>query len=150
MLIWWAADGPYQTYLNSGIQLREARQRLTDAQIIQAEMTKTRLKEQEISKSLASRGSGSDLWTQVDKAVKDLKLGNRCSLRTPAAAARKGENFAAVELSLTGVSAQELVDLLHRIYDTGYVVILDKLDHLKPSQDKKGLDCRMQLVAPRA
>ncbi|MDZ4859484.1 MAG: type II secretion system protein GspM [Candidatus Hydrogenedentes bacterium] len=148
MVVWWAFDGPYQAYLNSGIQLSEARQRLMDAQIKQAEVVKTENRRKEI---LATLGQGSfDLWSQVDKAAKDLKLGVRCAIRTGRGMTAQGDNSTSVEVTLTNVSNQELVDLLHRVYDTGSVVVLSQLNHLKPSVDKKGLDCRMTLVAPRA
>jgi type II secretory pathway component PulM len=148
MALWWAFDGPYQAYVTSGNQLVEARQRLMDAQIKQAEVIKSENRRKEI---LATLGQGGfDLWSQIDKAAKDLNLGSRCAIRTGRALSTRGDSSTSVEVTLTGVSNQELVDLLHRVYDTGSVVVMSQLNHLKPSIDKKGLDCRMTLVAPRA
>ncbi len=148
MAIWWLIDGPYQKYVDSGTQLAAARERLLDAQIKQAEVRKTDERRKQI---LSSLGQGNfDLWSQVDKAAKDLKLGTRCTIKTGRGMTARGDKSSSVEVTLTGVSNQELVDLLHRVYDTGSVLVLSQMNHLKPSADKKGLDCRMTLVAPRA
>ncbi|HRI87459.1 MAG TPA: type II secretion system protein GspM [Candidatus Hydrogenedentes bacterium] len=148
MGVWWLFEGPYQAYLDSGAQIVEARQRLLDAKIKQAEVRKAEARQKAI---LANIGQGNfDLWSQVDKAAKDLKLGTQCSIRSGRGMTARGDNSTSVEVTLTNVTSQELVDLLHRIYDTGSIVMLSQLNHLKPSMDKKGLDCRMTLVAPRA
>ena len=64
--------------------------------------------------------------------------------------AARGQESSSDEVTLNGVSNKELVDLLHRVYDTRYIVFLSQLQYLKPSADKKSLDCRMTFVAPQA
>lgn len=148
--LFWLIDGPYQAYADSKVRVVEARQRLLDAQIKQAEVTKANERDRQIRQKLGQHGAGFDLWTEIDKAVKDLKLNTRTQMRSVRGMSSRGENNAAVEVTMNGVSTQELVNFLHRVYDTDYIVLLSQLTYLKPSVDKKGLDCRMTLVAPRA
>ena len=142
------SQGPYQKYVQSKEQVVDARERLKQAQLIQLSVQREREKQKDI---LAKLGSASDfnLWNEIDKAVKDLKLGARCSMRSNRAGSR-GQQGTSVDVTLTGVSNQELVELLHRVYDTGKLVLLSEMQYLKPSADKKGLDCRMTFVAPQA
>lgn len=143
------SQGPYQAYLRSGEQVQMARQRLLDAQILQATVERDKAKELEIRQKLPKAG-GFDLWTEIDKAVKDLKLDKRCIMQSNRGAAARGQESTSVTITLNGVSTKELVDLLHRVYDTGYFVFASQVQSLGPSPDKKGLNCRVTFVSPRA
>ena len=142
------SQGPYQKYVRSKEDVVDARERLKLAQAIRLNVQREQVKQKEI---LAKLGSASDfnLWNEIDKAVKDLKLGTRCAMRSNRAGSR-GQEGTSVDVTLNGVSNQELVELLHRVYDTGKIVLLREMQFLKPSADKKGLDCRMTFVAPQA
>lgn len=142
------SQGPYQKYVRSKEDVLDARERLKLAQIIQQSVQREQEKQKEF---LTKLGSASDfnLWNEIDKAVKDLKLGTRCSMRSNRAGSR-GQDGTSVDVTLDGVSNQELVELLHRIYDTGKIVLLREMQSLKPTADKKGLYCRMTFVAPQA
>ncbi|MCC6797651.1 MAG: hypothetical protein IT366_21235 [Candidatus Hydrogenedentes bacterium] len=142
------SQGPYQTYVQSKEKLADARENLRLAKAIQLNVQREQEKQKEILNRLGS-ASDFNLWNEIDKAVKDLKLGARCSMRSNRAGSR-GQQGTSVDVTLTGVSNQELVELLHRIYDTGKLVLLSEMQHLKPSPDKKGLDCRMTFIAPQA
>jgi hypothetical protein len=143
------AQGPYQTYVRSNDQLQQAKERFKLAQAIQATVQKERAKQQQILAKLPKAG-GFNLFTEVEKAVKDLKLGPRCAMNNKRGMAARGQESSSVEVTLNGVSNKELVDLLHRVYDTRYIVFLSQLKYLKPSADKKSLDCQMTFVAPQA
>jgi len=143
------SQGPYQAYVRSNDQVAQARERLTLAQIAQASVQRERDKQKELAAKLPEAGK-LNLWTEVDKAVKDLKLGKRCSMRSNRGMSSQKQESSSVEVTLNGVSTRELVDLVHRVYDTGYFVYLSQLMYLRPSNDQKGLDCRMTFVAPQA
>ncbi|MBM3289435.1 MAG: hypothetical protein FJY92_04720 [Candidatus Hydrogenedentes bacterium] len=143
------SQGPYQAYARSNNEVAQARERLTSARITQATVQRDREKQAEVKKKLPQAGKF-NLWSEVDKAVKDLKLGKRCSMRSNRGMSTQGQESSSVEVTLNGVSSQELVDLVHRVYDTGYFVYLSQLMYLRPSNDQKGLDCRMTFVAPQA
>ena len=143
------SQGPYQTYVRSNDQLQQAKERFKLAQAIQATVQKERTKQQQILAKLPKPG-GFNLFTEVEKAVKDLKLGPRCAMNNKRGMAARGQESSSVDVTLNGVSNKELVDLLHRVYDSRYIVFLSQLQYLKPSTDKKSLDCRMTFVAPQA
>lgn len=142
-------QGPYQAYIKSNEQIAQARERLKLAQVTQATVLKDRQRQDELKRKLPQAGKF-NLFSEVDKAVKDLKLGKRCSMRSNRGASTPGQESTSVEITLNGVSSKELVDLVHRVYDTGYFVYLSQLLYLRPSQNQKSLDCRMTFIAPQA
>ena len=150
IVAYWASQGPYDAYKNSANQVKQAQMRLQQVQIWQAEVDAARDKERKVRELLQATTGRFDLWTHVDRAVKETKLEGRAELQTDRAAASPSSNMTAVRLTLKGVSTSELVDLLHRIYDNESFVALERLDELKVSAKGQGLDCRMLLVAPRA
>ena len=143
------SQGPYQTYVQSKEQVQQARERLKVARIVQASVERDRKKQAAILEKLQKAGKF-NLWTEVDTAVKDLKLGTRCAMRSNRGSSRSGTESTSIDVTLSGVSSKELVDLLHRVYDTGYIVLLSQMRYLKPSLDKKSLDCQMTFEAPQA
>lgn len=143
------SQGPYQAYKKSIEQVAQARERLNLAKILQATVERDRKKQEAVQARIAKAGQF-NLFTEVDKAVKDLKLGARCSMRSNRGSSTPGQESSSVEITLNGVSNQELVDLLHRVYDTGRFVYLSQMLYLRPSQDAKSLDCRLTFVAPQA
>ncbi len=142
------SQGPYQAYVRSKEQLQQTRERYKQAQVIKATVEQERAKQKQIIDNISKPGSF-NLFTEVQKAVNDLKLGTRCAMRSNRGMSARGQESSSVEVTLNGVSNKELVDLLHRVYDSGYIVFLSQLTYLKPSADKKGLDCRMTFVAPQ-
>lgn len=50
-----------------------------------------------------------------------------------------------LELSVTGASLEEVVQLLHKIFSSNSMVIVQDLRELGPSKQGKGLDCRVTL-----
>lgn len=149
ILLYWGLEGPYEAYKNSAAQVKASRLRLQQAQLWQAEIEDARRKEGEILALLQAQRGGFDLWTHVDRAVKDSQLQGRAEVQSHRSGVSAGSNMSAVELTLTGVSTKELVDLLHRIYDNESFVVLQQLEQLKLSSSGQGLDCRMVLVSPR-
>lgn len=143
------SQGPYQKYKQSIDQVEQARERLKLATILRASVERDREKQKQVMEKIAKAGQF-NLFSEVDKAVKDLKLGTRCSMRSTRGVSSRDVSSSAVEITLNGVSSKELVDLLHRVYDTGRFVYLSQLLYLRPTQDQKSLDCRMTFVAPQA
>jgi hypothetical protein len=44
---------------------------------------------------------------------------------------------------------KELVNLLHKIYSSDNLIVLQKLDHLRATRDGKGLEFSATFTAPR-
>ncbi|MCC6697627.1 MAG: type II secretion system protein M [Candidatus Hydrogenedentes bacterium] len=146
IVIYWVMQGPYEAYKVSAQQVQMAQTRLKQVQLWEAEVNAARERENELAKKLSG---GFDLWTHVDRAVKEAKLEDRAEVKSHRAGSSSASNMTAVELDLSGVSTKELVELLHRLYDNKSVIVLQRLDQLKESAKGQGLDCRMFLAAPR-
>ncbi len=150
IVFYWGFQGPYETYKNSAAQVKAARVRLQQAELWQAEVNAARDKEAQLLRIMQTQTSNFDLWTHIDRAVKDSNLTGRAEVNSNRTGAVPGSNMSAVDLTLKGVSTSELVDLLHRIYENQPFVVLARLDQLRPAASGQGLDCRMQFVAPKA
>ncbi len=149
---WLLSDrGPFNAYNQSIRQVQAARGRLLDAQLIRDEALARRQSRQALQARLRERGTFR-LYSHVDQALEAQNLKSdqsaRAILETQNTAVRSG-NFEAVQLQLRGVSMAELLDLLVRIYSGGNLVVLERLDELRPADDGQGLDCRMLFMAPR-
>ncbi len=143
-------QGPLEKYRKSAVTLRNAKVNLQQAQLWNAEIETAQQKVKAAKDSIVRQGAF-DLWTHIDGVVKALSLGSRADIQSKRGAASPTDSkVAAVELKLSGVNLQELVEVLHRLYANDYIILLDKLDHIKPAQDGKGLDCRITFVSPRA
>ena len=146
-----SASGPLNAYGRSVQQVTAARQRLLEAQLMRDEALARRQSTQALEQKLRNR-SAFGLYTHVDNALRaqDLKSGEgaRATLETQNTAVRSGA-FEAVKLQLDGVSMDELLGLLVRIYSGDNLVVLDRLDELRPADDGQGLSCSMVLMAPR-
>lgn len=149
---WLFSDrGPLNAYSQSIRQAQAARARLEDAQLIRDEALSRRQSREALEAKLRSRGAFG-LYTHVDRALQAQNLkgsqGKRATLETQNTAVRSGA-FEAVKLQLDGVSMEELLDLLLRIYSGNNLIALDRLDELRPADDGRGLVCSMVLIAPR-
>lgn len=151
---WLFSDrGPLSAYHQSVRQVEAARRRLLDAQLMRDEALARRQSSQALEAVLKHRGNFR-LYSHVDQALQAQKLkggagGARATLETQNTAVRSGA-FEAVKLTLEGVSMDELLELLVRIYSGNNLVVLDRLDELRPADNGRGLTCSMVLMAPRA
>lgn len=142
-------QGPMEKYRRSATMLSAAKTRLQEAQLWNAEIETARQQVNAVKQQIAQQG-GFDLWTHIDGVVKALSLGSRADISSKRGAASPTENkVAAVELQLKGVNRQELVEVLHKISANDYLIILDKVDYIRPAKDGKGLDCRITFLSPK-
>ncbi|MBI4559412.1 MAG: type II secretion system protein M [Candidatus Hydrogenedentes bacterium] len=148
MIVYWGAQTPLRKYRKSETDLVQARSNLADAQQWQMEATEARSGREQLQKWARDRGTGFDLYTFLNTAVRDLKLGERAKFQTLKTAGEARE-LAKVRITLNGVNMNELVDLLHRIYSSNNLIALDSMDHLRPAQDNKGLDCQATFISPK-
>jgi metal-sulfur cluster biosynthetic enzyme len=58
-------------------------------------------------------------------------------------------NLSMVELKLNGVSLADLVNLLHKVYDSKNLIMLHELKFIRTAQGEKGLDCSMTFTTPK-
>jgi len=55
-----------------------------------------------------------------------------------------------VAIELKGISLEELIGLMSALQDGKHLVSLETLNSLEAARDRKGLDCSLSLVSPRA
>jgi hypothetical protein len=150
---WLFSDrGPLSAYRQSVRQVEAARRRLLEAQLIRDEALDRQQSSQALDAVLNERGAFR-LYSHIDQALQAQNLkggaeGSRATLETQNTAVRSA-SFEAVKLQLEGVSMDELIELLVRIYSGNNLVVLDRLDELRPTDSGQGLRCSMVFVAPR-
>lgn len=144
-------------YIPSGPKARHERAKnlVADLQTELNLAALTRVEEQERLESqeqlrlrLEARPHTFDFFAFVNNTLRDAGLADRYQLndyRTRTMSA----NQPMVDLRVEGVTLRELVDLLHRLYSSGNLVVLYKMDQLRPAPNGQGLDCQMTLATLR-
>lgn len=101
-----------------------------------------------IRTKLKARSRSFDLYNFSNKCVTDLKLQNRATLQSVGLSS-KDKAFDGVQITLKGISLEELVDLLHTLYASDNLIMMKKLNYLRPARDQKGLDCSLEMLSPK-
>lgn len=148
IVLYLVGEGPLQAYSESADKLQQARDRLVQAEKLHNSVIRKREEQEVLRQKLASK-PGFDLLQFVAGKVREGGLATRANIDNSGRAVTGSAELAAVRVGLRGVSLEELVDFLHKIYASGNLVVLHNLDQLEPAADKKGLDCEMTFVAPR-
>jgi len=136
-------SGPLEAYQQSRTRVIAAQQALTQAQTMHRQVVESRSDREAVEQLLAVR-EGSNLFSTVTRAIQTVNLTDRAEMQSQP---RLMANAQAVQISLTGVSMTELVDLLHELFSDN-LVVLHQLTHLRPAQSGQGLDCAFVLIQP--
>jgi hypothetical protein len=147
VVLYFGLQGPVQAYQRSQTDAAAARQRAETARAIRDEVVRTREAYEEFRKTIAGR-AGFDLWTFLYGEIQSAQLGERATLANKAGVLAAGQ-VDAVEVTIRGVSMEELVEFLHRVYSSEQYVVLHELAQMEPARDGQGLDCRMTFLAPK-
>ncbi len=139
---------PINEYKRSVEALTRARQCQALAEGWREEVRSARGGQEELAQRIRARGPRFDLWTHIGSALRAAQLQDRGDFESKRSVLSSGA-LAEVELTLRGVTMEELVDLLHRIYAGDNLVVLYKLTHIRAENDGKGLSCQMTWISPR-
>ncbi len=137
--------GPRKGYLASEKELASLRSELELQILFKMEEAARLEKQKALMEKLEVRPAGFSLFTHVDNLLTGTGLRGRAQLeqfRPRDASPRQPM----VQLRLQGVSLEELVDFLHRIYEGNNLIAAYKMDYLRPSPTEKGLDCDITFV----
>jgi len=148
MVVYLGMQGPWDTYQNAAKQVDRTEKRLREAQSIHQRVAKARNAEALVREQLAGQVRF-DLLAFVNRAVVEGGLSARAVIGNPSRNVTGSNKMSEVQVELKGVSVAEFIDLLHRIYGSGQLVVLHDMTSLGPSFDGRGLDCRMIFLAPR-
>ena len=140
--------GLNKKYDVSRSQLVQATNRLENARELRAVIDAERSGQNAIIEQIKKRPGNFDLYSFTSRCLRELELENRYNLenqRMPSGGALEG-----VQLTLTGVSMEEVVDLLHKVYSSNNLIVLQRLQYLRPARDGKGLECLLTFMTPKA
>lgn len=132
-------------YERSGNQLQLAQDRLQGALGLQAAIEEERSGQNAIMGRINARDARFDLFSFTNKCLRDLRLEARANLER-----RQLGGLDGVQITMNGVSMQQLIDLLYALYDSKNLIVLQRMDHLRVARDGKGLDCLVTFVSPKA
>jgi hypothetical protein len=134
-------------YDKSDSQVEQARNRLQDAKELRMLIEAERGGQKAIRQRLAQRPSNFSLYGFTNRYLRELNLETRADLQTSVS---RMSGMEQVKLSLKGVSMEEAVNFFHKLLDDNSLVVVQKLQWLRPARDGKGLDIAMELMAPQA
>ncbi len=144
--LYFPAQSGLKRYGQAKQQLENARTRAMQAGELKFALEAERSGQNAIREKLKAREGRFDLYAFTNQCLRELQLEGRANLSSQNV---RGQ-FAGVQITLRGVSMQELVDLFHKIYAGDNLVVLQRVNHLRQARDGKGLECEVQFIAPRA
>jgi len=138
----------YKATQNELVGLQEELQVLEQAKA--AEQARLQSQEQ-VMELLKARSPNFDLWSYINTVLTHTDLKDRANLenyRPRTTRNNKSEDVTMVRLRLVGVTLTELTDMLYTIYSSKNLVVVHKVDYIRPASDK-GLECSLTLLSPR-
>jgi len=144
-------EGPLKKHEQSKTDLQNARLRLEEVRNWDLEIQAQRANEEAIRQLTKGRSSNFNLVTFLNLTTGKTGLQDRAELES-----RSRRNFSipegldVAELTLRGVSIDELISFLHEVYAGGHLVAVYKMDQMKPMSDPaQGLECQLTFVSPK-
>lgn len=101
-----------------------------------------------IQAKLDARAPSFDLYTLTNQWIQQTKLSGRADLQSKGMSSREGV-FDGVQITLKNVNMNEILDLLHKMYSSENLITMQRMSHLRPSRDGKGLECAIVMIAPK-
>lgn len=137
--------GPRKWYKDSQAELASVKEELQLQTLFRQEEEERLNKQKVLMEKLKGRPAEFSLFTYVDNLLTSTNLRNRAQLEQyrPRNASPKQPM---VQLRLQGIDFKELVDFLHKVYSSGNLIAVYKMDYLRPAPNEKGLDCDITFV----
>jgi len=137
--------GPRKGYIESQKELASLKQELEMQLLFRLDEEERLQKQKALMEILEKRRPDFSLFTHVDNLLTATDLRGRAQLEQyrPRNASPKQPM---VQLRLKGVSTQEIVDFLHKIYADNNLIAVYKLDYLRAAANEQGLDCDITFV----
>ena len=145
---------PYKHYKDSCLTLEDTRSRLAELTMAKNEEMQRLKNQEELTARLKARKPDFTLFSYLNTVLTDNGLKDRADLKEvhPNPNDKKntlGQDVTSVQLTIKGVSLKELVDLLHTIYASENLVVMERLDSLQAAPDNHGIDCTLVLLTPK-
>ncbi len=145
------SQGPLQAYRDTQAEYEDAQYALAQAQMWKADILHARSTQEALERQLSARGRRFDLFTFFNSTLAEKGLLERANISNARAGVGgiPSGDFAGVQLTLNGVSMEELIDFLHRVYASDNLILLSELAHLRPARDEQGLESQMTFFSPQ-
>ena len=128
--------------------LTQTRERLDSVQVWRTDILSEREGQKVIQAKLNARAPSFDLYTSTNQWIQQTKLSGRADLQSKGLTSREGA-FDGVQITLKNVNMNEILDLLHKMYSSENLITMQRMSHLRPSRDGKGLECAIVMIAPK-
>ncbi len=151
VLAYHITQGPLEAYQQIQEEYEEARFSLSQAALWRTEIVQARGSHEAMAEHIESRGGNFNLLTFVNNTLSEHGLIERADFSNarPGVGGVPAGDFEGVQLHLSGVSMEELIDFLYTLYDSGNLIVLSDLRYLRPADDGRGLDMEMTFFCPR-
>jgi hypothetical protein len=144
--------GPYKQYKKARDHVKSLKADLEEANNA-LKMEEMRIESQKvIMDGIKSRKPNFDMWTLMNGILTEMKVKERASLepyKPPKSDKAKQEDYAMLQLRLQGLSLTELVDLLYRIYASNNLIVVYRVEFLRPTPNGVGLECNIVFLTPK-
>ncbi|NIA15842.1 MAG: hypothetical protein GWP08_17400 [Nitrospiraceae bacterium] len=147
--------GPLKKYRRSSATLGDLREQLKLTQLtIEAEQERLRSQDQLVDR-LNQRSPSFDLWSFLNRCLTETSLnqGHGAELEkvTPRGrSANDTQDVTLVELKLTNLTLNQLVNFLYKVHGSNNLVVMRRLEYLRPAADRRGLECSISFLSPNA
>ena len=136
--------GPRKKYLQSEVDLKSAQKQIKLNYQLKNDAEKESRQQEKIIEMLTARPENFDLFTYLTKTLEVSGLTDKAKLRNYASKAVSNSSAQPmVEVSLDGVSLEDVVKFLHEMYKNKQVVAMYKMDKLGPAKKGAGLECQI-------
>ena len=150
-LVYHITQGPLDAYQQVQEEYEEAQFSLSQAALWRSEIVQARSSHDAMAEYIESRGGDFNLLTFFNNTLSEHDLIERAEFSNarPGVGGVPSGDFEGVQLHLSGVSMEELIDFLHTVYDSGNLIVLSDLRYLRPADDEQGLDTEMTFFCPQ-
>jgi hypothetical protein len=140
--------GPRKNYVTSSTEVSTLQNELNMAMLMKKEQEMRLQSQEKLMETLKSRPANFDLFSYMSTVLNDSGLTeDGRALLENLRNRRDLENQPAVDLTLSRVSLEELIDLLHKVYTSNNLIAVYKVDRIQPERTGNGLDCKLTLVS---
>lgn len=136
---------PQKKFRQSEDKIADLKQQLKMTLMMKTEEEDRARRQEKLIEQLNARPPTFDLISFLNTQLRNANLAGRFTLENYRTRQSSPKQPMA-QLKLNGVSLDELVSVLHKLYASNNLVVMYKLERLHPANNKKGLDCEFILA----
>lgn len=136
---------PHKRYEDSRQKLTGLQRQLSIIQLLLDEEKQRVQSQEKFMRLLQERDKRFEIFAFMNRVLSETDLLGRAQLETLRSRRLVSDDQPRVRLQLRGVSLEELINLLHKVYSSENLVVVQKAD-LRPAANDKGLNCDLTFV----